>query len=322
MSDRQKRDIDETTGTELNDHSWDGIRELDTPLPRWWLYIFYASIVIAIIYWVLMPSWPVGNGYLKGVLGFSDRANVSRDVNALREARAPSLARLQTMSYDQVIADPQLAEFARAQGEAIFGDNCRTCHGANGAGAPGYPNLADDVWLWGGSLGDIEHTITVGIRSDHPEARMSQMPAYGRDGLLTAQQIGDVTEYVLTLGPARDREHPNAAMAARGAATFQEQCTVCHMPNGAGDRTQGAPSLVDDVWLYGGSRAEVRRQIELGRGGVMPTWAARFSPAEIRALSVYVYSLGGGEADAPVAPAAVPASTEAAPAAAEAAQTP
>ena len=303
-----KRGVDAFSGTQTTGHEWDGIRELDTPLPRWWLYIFYACIVVAAIYWVLMPAWPMPNGYTPGVLGFSDRRNVAAEIQALQGARKPSFGRLNAASYDQIIADPQLAEFARAAGESTFGDNCRTCHGAGGAGAPGYPNLADDVWIWGGTLKDIEHTLRVGIRSTHADTRMSIMPAYGRDQLMSAKDIGDVTEYVLTLSPARERAKPDAVAAARGSVTFQQQCIACHGATGAGDRALGAPSLADDVWLYGGSREEVRKQIERGRGGVMPTWEARLDPAMIRALAVYVYGLGGGEPESASAagPAAAP----------------
>ncbi|KAF0175666.1 MAG: cytochrome-c oxidase, cbb3-type subunit III [Hyphomonadaceae bacterium] len=299
--------VDEFSGTRTTGHEWDGIRELDTPLPRWWLYIFYACIAVAVVYWVLMPAWPMLNSYTPGTLGFSDRRNVAAEIQTLQAARKPSFERLNTATYDQIVADPQLAEFARAAGESTFGDNCRTCHGAGGAGAPGYPNLADDVWIWGGTLTDIEHTLRVGVRSTHADTRLSVMPAYGRDQLLSAREIGDVAEYVLTLSAARDRAKPDAAAAARGAAVFQQQCVACHGATGAGDRAFGAPSLTDDVWLYGGSREEVRKQIELGRGGVMPTWEARFDPAMIRALSVYVYGLGGGEPTPVAAPAAAPA---------------
>jgi cytochrome c oxidase cbb3-type subunit 3 len=303
-----RNEIDEASGTETTGHEWDGLKELDTPLPRWWLYIFYATIVAAIVYWVLMPAWPLANSYTKGVLGWSDRANVARDLGALKQARGPEFERLAKASYAEINADPELREFARAAGESVFGDYCRTCHGAGGAGAPGYPALGDDVWLWGGTLADIERTIAVGVRSEHPDARLSQMPAYGRDGLLTPQQIGDATEYVISLSAARTRLAPNMAAARRGAIIFGEQCALCHGPTGAGDRTQGAPSLQDDLWLYGGSRAEIRRQIELGRGGVMPAWEGRFDAATRRALAIYVYEMGGGEPDpTPAPPAPVPA---------------
>ncbi len=297
------RERDAHSGTETTGHEWDGIKELDTPLPRWWLYIFYASIVISIIYWVLMPAWPMVNGYTKGLLNQSDRRNIAVEVQALRAARTPMFERLAAADVATISADPALQEFARAAGESVFGDYCRTCHGAGGVGAPGYPVLADDVWLWGGSMADIEHTIRVGIRSAHPDTRLSAMPAFGRDGILTPAQVGDVSEYVISISAANARLRANAAAAARGAVIYQEQCVACHGASGAGDRAMGAPSLTDDVWLYGGSREEIRRQIELGRGGVMPSWEARFDPGTIRALAYYVHEMGGGEPDAPAAPA-------------------
>lgn len=300
MSDQLQQDP--VTGRDTTGHEWDGIQELDTPLPRWWLYIFYACIAVAVVYWVLMPAWPIGNGYTHGLLNFSDRRNVAADVQTLQQARAPMYRQLASATPADLAANPELQQFARAAGESAFGDNCRTCHGAGGAGAPGYPNLADDVWIWGGSLSDIEHTIRVGVRSGNPNERTSQMPAFGRDHLLTPAQIGDVTEHVIAISAARGRLHPNAAAAARGAQVFNEQCAVCHGATGAGDRRVGAPSLVDDVWLYGGTRQEIRRQVELGRGGVMPTWEGRLDPGTIRALAFYVHEMGGGEADAPVAP--------------------
>ncbi|OQW59975.1 MAG: cytochrome C oxidase Cbb3 [Proteobacteria bacterium HN_bin10] len=309
MADNRERDA--VSGTETTGHEWDGVKELDTPLPRWWLYIFYATIVAAVIYWVLMPAWPLVNGYTPGVLGFSDRANVAADVSDLRAARAPMYGRLAAASAADIAADPELQQFARAAGESVFGDYCRTCHGAGGAGAPGYPVLADDVWIWGGTLADIEHTLRVGIRADHPDTRMSAMPAFGRDALLTPQQIGDVTEYVISISAAQARLRANPAAAARGAAIYEAQCVVCHGPGGAGDRSVGAPSLTDDVWLYGGSREEIRRQIETGRAGVMPSWSSRFDDGTLRALAYYVHEMGGGEPDAaPIPPAEAPAGGE------------
>jgi cytochrome c oxidase cbb3-type subunit 3 len=306
-----ERERDSVSGTETTGHEWDGVKELDTPLPRWWLYIFYACIAAAVIYWVLMPAWPIGNGYTRGVLGFSDRNNVAADVGALRSARAPLYERLANASTAEIAADPELQEFARAAGESVFGDSCRTCHGAGGAGAPGYPVLADDVWIWGGSLADIEHTLRVGVRADHPETRMSMMPAFGRDRLLTTQQIGDVTEYAISISAARNRLNPDRSAAARGAVVYQEQCAACHGVAGAGDRTVGAPSLNDDLWLYGGSREEIRRQVELGRAGVMPSWERRFDAGTLRALAYYVHEMGGGEPDAPpTPPAATPEPTQ------------
>lgn len=311
MSMAEHRERDEISGTETTGHEWDGVKELDTPLPRWWLYIFYATILAAVVYWVLMPAWPLANGYTRGVLDWSDRDNVAAEMQSLRSARAPMFERLASASVSDIAADPQMQEFARAAGESVFGDYCATCHGAGGAGAPGFPVLADNVWIWGGAMADIEHTLRVGVRSDHPETRMSAMPAFGRDGLLTAQQIGDVTEYVIGISLARERLAPSAAAAARGAIVYQEQCAICHGPLGAGDRAQGAPSLNDDIWLYGGSRVEIRRQIETGRGGVMPSWESRFDAGTLRALAYYVHEMGGGEPDAPP-PAPVATETDSA----------
>lgn len=311
MANRTERD--DISGTETTGHEWDGVKELDTPLPRWWLYIFYATIVASVIYWVLMPAWPLANAYTRGVLNQSDRRTVAAEVQTLRDARAPMFAELANASSATLAANSDLQEFARAAGESVFGDNCATCHGAGGAGAPGYPILADDVWIWGGALGDIEQTLRVGIRADHPETRFSQMPAYGRDGLLSAQQIADVAEHVIANSTARQRLTPDMDAAGRGAVTFQEQCAACHGATGAGDRGQGAPSLNDDVWLYGGSREEIRTQIEQGRGGVMPAWERRLDAGTIRALAFYVHQMGGGEADAPP-PAPAPIAETSAPA--------
>lgn len=299
----ENRERDDVTGTETTGHEWDGVKELDTPLPRWWLYIFYASIVVSVVYWVLMPAWPLANGYTKGVLNFSDRTNVAADLQTLRANRAPMFERLANASATDIAADPDLQQFARAAGEAVYGDYCRTCHGAGGAGAPGYPVLADDVWIWGGSMAEIEHTLRVGIRADHAQTRLSQMPAYGRDGILSREQIADITEYTISISAARTRLAPDGAAAARGASIYQEQCVICHGPTGAGDRSVGAPSLNDDLWLYGGSREEIRRQIETGRGGVMPAWEQRFDAGTLRALAYYVHEMGGGEPDLPPAPA-------------------
>lgn len=301
MSNRHK---DEVSGTDTTGHEWDGLKELDTPLPRWWLYIFYATIAVAVVYWVLMPAWPIGRTYTPGLLHYSDRHNVAVDVAALQNARAPMYARLAHATPADLERDPQLQQFARAAGESAFGDHCRTCHGAGGGGQAGYPNLTDDVWLWGGSLTEIEHTINVGIRSENPQTRTSMMPAFGRLQMLTPEQISDTAEYVITLGPAASRLHPNVPAAQRGAAIYGQQCAVCHGVTGAGDRSIGAPSLSDDVWLYGGSREAIRTQIELGRGGVMPTWQGTLDPGTIRALAFYVHELGGGEPDAQPAPAA------------------
>ena len=288
------KEIDAFSGVETTGHEWDGIKELNNPLPRWWLIVFYACIVGSVIYWILMPAWPGlpgSNTYTKGALGFSDRANVARAMEDLKAERADMSAKLAAADPKIIEADPDLMQFAMAKGEAAFKDNCATCHGAGGAGNVGYPNLADDVWLWGGTLADIKQTLVAGIRSDHPDTRFSQMPAFGRDAILTPAQISDVADYVLALsGTAAGKP---AIM--RGGAIFAEQCASCHGVDANGDRTQGAPNLTDKDWLYGGSKAAVVTSIHRGPAGVMPSWSGRLDPATIDALAVYVHARGGGE---------------------------
>ncbi|MDQ0465962.1 cytochrome c oxidase cbb3-type subunit 3 [Caulobacter ginsengisoli] len=282
---------DEHTGVDTTGHVWDGIKELDNPLPRWWLWIFYGSIVVAIVYWVLMPAWPGLHGYTKGLLGASDRVNVTRQLAELNQVRGAEAARLKSVSLEQIERDPTLQAYALAQGQSIFGDNCATCHGVGGTGSKGYPNLRDDVWLWGGTLEDIRHTIEVGVRSENPAARLSQMPAFGRDGMLTSAQVDDLTEYVVRISGRK----ANAAAVARGAQTYAEQCVACHGPQGLGDKALGAPNLTDRDWLYGSERADIRGQIWNGRGGVMPTWGKRFDPETIKALAVYIHANAAGQ---------------------------
>jgi cytochrome c oxidase cbb3-type subunit 3 len=285
------KEKDPHSGTETTGHEWDGIKELNTPLPRWWLVVFIASIVWAFAYWVFMPAWPTASGYTHGLLDHSQRADVAVAVNALKLQRHAHESRLANASLQQIQNDPDLQQFAMAEGRSLFGDNCAPCHGSGGQGARGYPNLNDDVWLWGGRLGDIQHTITVGVRSTSSDTRQSQMPAFGRDKILKDSQIDDLTELVVSLsGRSAD---PRAVR--RAAKSFADNCAACHGVNGHGEQTMGAPNLTDSDWLYGSARIEIRDQIWNGHGGVMPTWAGRLSPEEIKSLAVYVHSLGGGE---------------------------
>ena len=287
-----EKEIDEHSGMETTGHEWDGIKELNNPLPRWWLIIFYITIIWSIGYWILMPAWPGLTGYTKGVREHSERANVAADIAALDEARAADAERLIAAPSMQAIEnDPDLQQFALAAGQSLFGDNCATCHGAGGSGFPGYPNLNDDAWIWGGSLEEIKQTLAYGRRSDHPQTTNTIMLAYGRDGLLPADQIDDLVDYVLSLSGA---EH-SAEAALRAAPVYAQQCAVCHGVDGSGDRTQGAPDLTDAIWLFGGDRETIRESLWNGRAGVMPAWEGRLSEAEITALAVYVHALGGGE---------------------------
>jgi cytochrome c oxidase cbb3-type subunit 3 len=286
-----RKEVDATSGTETTGHEWDGIKELNTPLPRWWLWVLYATIIWSVGYWMLYPAWPTLTGYTQGVLNQSQRDDVAQAVTALKSAREEQGRVLANASLEQIEADPNLFQFAREAGKSAFGDNCATCHGSGAQGFKGYPNLNDDVWLWGGKLDEIKRTITVGVRSTHPDTRVSLMPAFGKDKMLEPAQINDVTEYVLSISGGK----ANPQAAARGTQLYADNCASCHGAEGKGMREFGAPNLTDKEWLYGGTREDIKAQIVNGRNGVMPTWGQRLDPMTIDALAVYVHSLGGGE---------------------------
>ncbi len=286
-NDKRGPATDDTTG-----HEWDGIREFNNPLPRWWVLTFYATVVWAIVYWVFMPAWPGLTGYTKGLRNHSERANVAADIARLEAARGASIKRLAAVTrVEEVENDPDLLQFTLAAGASIFGDNCATCHGSGGQGFPGYPNLNDDSWLWGGSFADIKQTIRYGIRSGHEKAHVSVMQAFGRDGLLPPETISDLVAHVIRLSGGE----ADAAAAARAAPVFQQQCAACHGPAGKGDPLQGAPDLTDAIWLYGGDRKSIHTTLTNGRAGVMPAWEGRLTQDQITALAVYVHDLGGGQ---------------------------
>jgi cytochrome c oxidase cbb3-type subunit 3 len=280
---------DEVTGTETTGHEWDGIEELNKPLPKWWLWTFYATIIWAIGYWLLMPAWPLVATYTKGWLGYSQRERVTGQVDQAKTAQAVFRQRIATSELETISTDPELLRFALAGGEAAFGDNCAPCHGRGAQGFPGYPNLRDDSWLWGGSLEAIHNTIAHGVRSTDPNTHGGQMPAFG--GLLTSPQLSDVTDYVLSLSGTK--ADPEAV--ARGGKIFADNCAACHGADGRGNQQMGAANLGDELWLYGGDRAVVMQTIRNGRGGMMPAWQGRLDPETIKQLAIYVHSLGGGE---------------------------
>ena len=279
----------ETTG-----HQWDGIEEYNNPMPRWWVWTFYATIVWGIGYTIAYPAWPLVTQATPGLLGASTRADVAAEIARVDAANAAIKERLIAADLNAIGADPELAAFAERAGAAVFRTNCATCHGAGAAGVQslGYPNLLDDDWLWGGTMEDIYLTIAHGIRNTtDPEARYSEMPKFGADGILDDTQIAQVVEHVLAIS---GQEH-DAALAAEGATVFAENCAACHMEDGSGDRAQGAPRLNDAIWLYGGTREAITESVTYARFGVMPNWKTRLSEDEIRAVAFYVHSLGGGE---------------------------
>ena len=305
------REVDAATGTPTTGHEWDGIRELDTPMPRWWLWTLYGTIAWALVYYVLFPAFPLVNEATPGLLGYSSREAVESEIERVAVSRADVDEAIATLPLEAVRADDRLFAFAVRGGQSNFKLVCAQCHGSGAAGSEGYPNLNDDDWLWGGTLDEIYHTIAHGIRNGDPDSHYNFMPAYGVDGLLGRDDIAAVTETVLQLS---GQEH-DAELALAGATIFAEQCSSCHGEGGEGITDLGAPNLTDAIWLYGGTREEVYRQIWRPRHGAMPPWNERFTDAQVRKLAVYVHSLGGGVRegvgeDGGEAPAEVPVAAE------------
>ena len=285
----KKQDPD-TTG-----HSWDGIEEFNNPLPRWWLWIFYACIVWGIWYSVAYPAWPGVKSATAGYLGFSTRAQVAEEIATAEAKNAAINEKLASVELASIATDPELEGYAKSAGAAVFKTWCAQCHQTNGAGAVGYPNLQDDDWLWGGTMEDIHLTLLHGIRSEtDDDSRYSEMPAFGRDEFLEEEEISQVVNFVMSLTPNVNPPQ-DPSMVEAGAVVFEDNCAACHMEDGSGDRTQGAPNLADAIWLYGGDYAAISETVHNSRFGVMPDWNERLSEAQIRAVATYVHQLGGGE---------------------------
>jgi cytochrome c oxidase cbb3-type subunit III len=293
MTTTEHGELDRVSGHGTTGHEWDGIRELNTPLPRWWLWTFYACIVWSVGYWIVYPAWPMVSGFTRGMLGYSSRGDLSEDLGAFKARRNLQAKGLETAGLAEIKSDPKLLPIALAQGRAAFGDNCAPCHGAGGAGAKGYPNLADDDWLWGGKLEDIHTTITHGIRAANDQAtRLSLMPAFGHDGLLKPQEIQSVANHVrfiAGLEPERDADLKG------GGKIFAENCAVCHGAEGKGNPELGAPNLTDAIWFYGSDIGAITATVTNARNSVMPSWTGRLDPVTIKSLALYVHSLGGGQ---------------------------
>jgi cytochrome c oxidase cbb3-type subunit III len=295
MDNDTKNQIDELSGTATTGHDWDGIRELDTPMPRWWLWTFYLCIIWAIGYWVLFPAWPLPGGHTQGLLAYSSRANVAVELASLHDQREAMAAGLATTSLQGIRDNPDMFRFAMARGRAAFGDNCSGCHGLGGGGAKGgYPNLNDDDWIWGGSLENIQTTILNGIRwTANNDTRIAQMPAFGgKDGVLKPAEINAVANYVRSLSNLPTE--PGAKLDL-GKELFATNCAVCHGDAGKGNQELGSPNLTDAIWLYGSDLKSITETITYSRAGVMPAWKDRLDPVTIKALTIYVHSLGGGQ---------------------------
>lgn len=293
MADNQTPDKDEHTGTDTTGHEWDGIKELNTPLPRWWLWIFYACIIWSIGYMVLYPAWPTlsgdgERGGTKGSLEWTQYKKLEAEQQEIVARRAGYLERFHDASFESIQNDPELYAFAMAGGSSAFKDNCATCHGTGGAGAKGYPNLNDDDWIWGGDVQSIYQTIKYGIRM-HDDAHQSMMPAYG--DMLSDIEIEAVAGYVSKMDGAAPQD------GSAGAAIFAQQCASCHGVDARGMKEFGAPNLADAIWLKSqdGSIAAIASQLRNPKHGMMPAWVDRLDDDTIRQLTIYVHNLGGGE---------------------------
>ena len=279
---------DPVSGYLTTGHEWNGIKELNSPVPRIVFAFMVVTHLYALVAWVLLPTWPLGQTFTKGVLGIDQKTAVAADLATANAARAGWVDMLASADFDTLRADPDLMARALATAGPLYGQNCQACHGAGGIGGPGFPRLNDDIWLWGGTADEIATTLRVGINSVHPDTHFAQMPAFGRDELLTRAEISVLTDYVLTLGNGVIPED-----ASEGAVLFQINCAACHGEDARGIDGTGAPNLTDADWVYGGDATIIRQTLIAGRQGQMPSWQSRLTEAEIRAMALYVENLAG-----------------------------
>ncbi len=311
--DRPRSTAKSSDAVQTTGHAWDGdLQEFNNPLPRWWLWCFYATVVFAVIYWLIYPTWPFGTSWTKGFgtityattegseekVRWNTRYKLIHDMDnssaALRQNAF--MDRVAETSFEDIVKDPEMLAFVRSVGNGLFGDNCAACHGRGGQGVVGlYPNLADDDWLWGGSMEAIEQTLIHG--------RKGFMPAFKET--FTEEQVDDVAEYVLTLSGLAGK----SAASERGQEIFQGEvggCTHCHGMDGKGLQSQGAAKLTDQIWTIANVPAqkthEQRHKVvrDLIWNGVlnirnMPGWQERLSANDIKLLAVYTHQLGGGQ---------------------------
>ena len=287
----EHKEIDAVTGRDTTGHEWNGIKELDTPVPRGILLFVVVTHVWAIALWFLLPSWPLGTTYTKGLLEADQRTSVEQSLVQGANERADWTQRISSDPYDAILADAGLMARVRRVGPQLFGDNCAACHGRDGQGRTNYPNLADNDWLWGGSPEAIERTLRVGINSQHPESRIGQMPAFGRDAMLERRQVEDVSSFVYSLSHPDFVTAKTADQIDAGRGVFAENCASCHGENAQGNQEMGAPNLTDAYWIYGGDLRTIIKAVQGGREGHMPTWEGRLTAAEIRTLTLYVLDL-------------------------------
>jgi cytochrome c oxidase cbb3-type subunit 3 len=283
---------DPHTGHMTTGHEWNGIKELNTPVPRIVWFFLVATAAFSLIYWVLMPAWPLGVTYTKGLLGIDQRSRVAEDLHQAAMDRAVWAGRIAEMDPAGMMSDAELMPIVRRTGPALFGDNCAVCHGLDARGNPGFPNLMDGAWIWGGAPETVLETLRIGINAEHDETRVSQMLAFGRDGMLGRKEIEHVVTYVQSLSDPASIEGDATAAIEAGATIFAENCASCHGDDGAGMEGLGAPNLTDDAWIYGGDRESIFASVWRGRQGQMPAWEGRLSPVERKILTAYLLDVG------------------------------
>ena len=289
-NEKPNKEIDKVTGVETTGHEWDGLKELNNPLPRWWVWVWIATILWSLWYFVVYPAWPIPGGATEGTSGYTQYKELAQSQQEIVARQSAYLERFEGASFDTIMNDPELYAFAMAGGRAAFKENCATCHGTGAEGGIGYPNLNDDDWLWGGKIEDIHQTLQYGIRVQGSyDTRLSAMPAFGRDKLLSTKKINDVVDYVVALPEGGDlSDHA-------GYTVFQENCASCHGMDARGIHAVGAPNLTDNIWLYGGKRKDIYETVMNSRAGMMPAWGERLGDNTIRQISLYIHQLGGGE---------------------------
>lgn len=289
---------DPYTGHMTTGHEWNGIKELNTSVPRPVYFFLITTFLFAVVYWLLMPAWPTGGDYTRGMLGIDQRQQLAESLSAAADQRAAWMQRIaETQDFETIRNDAELMAVIRQTGPALFGDNCAVCHGSDGAGGKGYPNLRDQAWLWGGDPETVFETLRVGINSRHPESRIAQMLAFGRDQMLPRADILTLSTYVQTLSGTADAAADAETMAA-GRTLFADNCAACHGEKGTGDPSLGAPDLTDGFWIYGGDRQAIFETIFNGRAGHMPSWEDRLGEADRKILTLYLLDLGPLQGDA------------------------
>ena len=282
---------DPVSGYLTTGHEWNGIKELNTPVPRAVIFFLWATFLYSVVYWILMPAWPLGVTYTKGLLGIDQRDIVTAQVKEAAADRAKWTKLIETEDYTAIQHDKRLMGIVRQTGATLFGDNCAACHGRAATGGHGFPTLVSQAFLWGGTPDAIAETIRVGINASHPDTRVSQMPAFGRDGILTRDKIDDVVDYVRSLSVPALASSIAPDKLARGKAVFAENCVACHGDNATGSTDVGAPNLRDLSWIYGGDAQTVFTSVWGGRQGQMPSWESRLSGLDRKILALYLVDL-------------------------------